>query len=45
MRYAEFLKKDGVIGFVAPSFGCATEPTEVHLTVQKKSLQGGDIFL
>lgn len=26
MRYPRFLKKDGTIGFVAPSFGCAIEP-------------------
>lgn len=26
MRYPEFLQKQGTIGFVAPSFGCATEP-------------------
>lgn len=26
MRYPEFLKEKGTIGFVAPSFGCATEP-------------------
>ena len=26
MRYSEFLKDNGTIGFVAPSFGCATEP-------------------
>ncbi len=26
MRYPENLKKEGTIGFVAPSFGCATEP-------------------
>ncbi len=26
MRYPEFLKDGGTIGFVAPSFGCATEP-------------------
>lgn len=26
MRYPEFLKQNGTIGFVAPSFGCATEP-------------------
>ncbi|WP_027438127.1 S66 family peptidase [Lachnospira multipara] len=26
MRYPEFLKDKGTIGFVAPSFGCATEP-------------------
>lgn len=26
MRYPEFLKKEGTIGFVAPSFGCNIEP-------------------
>ncbi|SFQ21396.1 Muramoyltetrapeptide carboxypeptidase LdcA (peptidoglycan recycling) [Lachnospiraceae bacterium XBB1006] len=26
MRYPAFLKKNGTIGFVAPSLGCATEP-------------------
>ncbi len=26
MRYPDFLKEKGTIGFVAPSFGCATEP-------------------
>lgn len=26
MRYPEFLKEGGTIGFVAPSFGCNTEP-------------------
>lgn len=26
MRYPEFLKENGKIGFLAPSFGCATEP-------------------
>jgi len=26
MRYPEFLKENGTIGFVAPSFGCATDP-------------------
>lgn len=26
MRYPEFLKKNGTIGFVAPSFGCNMEP-------------------
>jgi muramoyltetrapeptide carboxypeptidase LdcA involved in peptidoglycan recycling len=26
MRYPDFLEKNGTIGFVAPSFGCATEP-------------------
>ena len=36
MRYAEFLKKDGVIGFVAPSFGCATEPYRSAFDSAKK---------
>ena len=26
MRYPDFLKEQGRIGFIAPSFGCATEP-------------------
>ncbi len=26
MRYPEFLKADGSVGFIAPSFGCATMP-------------------
>ena len=26
MRYPDFLEKNGTIGFVAPAFGCATEP-------------------
>ena len=26
MRYPEFLKENGKLGFVAPSFGCATSP-------------------
>ena len=26
MRYPKFLKKNGCIGFVAPSFGCNIEP-------------------
>ena len=26
MKYPEFLKENGTIGFVAPSFGCAIEP-------------------
>lgn len=26
MRYPEFLPENGTIGFLAPSFGCATEP-------------------
>ena len=26
MKYPEFLPQNGKIAFVAPSFGCATEP-------------------
>lgn len=26
MRYPDFLKENGTIGFIAPSFGCTTEP-------------------
>ena len=26
MRYPDFLKPGGTLGFIAPSFGCATEP-------------------
>lgn len=29
MRYPEFLKSNGTIGLVAPSFGCATKPYSV----------------
>ena len=35
MRYPEFLKDGGRIGFIAPSFGCATEP---YLSDFKESL-------
>lgn len=37
MRYPEFLQKNGTIGFVAPSFGCATEPyyTAFHNALDK----------
>lgn len=37
MRYPEFLKKNGRIGFIAPSFGCATEPYKTRF---EKSLEG-----
>ena len=30
MRYPEFLSEGGTIGFVAPSFGCATELIKQH---------------
>lgn len=30
MRYSDFLKKNGKIGFIAPSFGCTTEPYRTY---------------
>ena len=37
MRYPKNLQKGGIIGFVAPSFGCATEPYKsAFLNAQKK---------
>ena len=36
MRYPEFLNKNGRIGFIAPSFGCTTEP---YRTCFKESLR------
>lgn len=36
MKYPEFLNNEGCIGFVAPSFGCATEP---YITGFNKALE------
>lgn len=37
MRYPKFLSENGTIGFVAPSFGCATEPYKsAFINAQKK---------
>ena len=37
MRYPKFLQKGGIIGFVAPSFGCNIEPyTTAFENAQKK---------
>lgn len=42
MRYPAFLKKNGTIGFVAPSFGCAIEPYKSgFLNAQKKWKEQG----
>lgn len=42
MRYPDFLKEDGTIGFVAPSFGCTTEPyRSTFLNAQNKLHQLG----
>lgn len=42
MKYPKFLKEKGVIGFVAPSFGCATEPykTAFENAQNKWKMQG-----
>ena len=42
MRYPQNLKKGGTIGFVAPSFGCATEPYKsAFLNAHKKFQEMG----
>ncbi|MDE5933217.1 MAG: LD-carboxypeptidase, partial [Lachnospiraceae bacterium] len=45
MRYPAFLPPNGTIGFVAPSFGCATEPYKsAFLNAQKKWKEEGCQF-
>lgn len=39
MRYPVFLQENGTIGFVAPSFGCATEPYKSGFLNAQKSWQ------
>lgn len=39
MRYPKFLKKNGTIGFVAPSLGCNTEPYKSAFNHAQKKLQ------
>lgn len=42
MRYPAFLKENGTIGFVAPSFGCATEPYKsAFLNAQRRWREQG----
>lgn len=42
MRYPQFLPPNGTIGFVAPSFGCATEPYKTaFINAQKKWKEEG----
>ena len=46
MRYPQFLKENGSIGFVAPSFGCATEPyISAFKNAQKKLSQKGHMLI
>ena len=45
MRFPENLKKGGTIGFVAPSFGCTTEPYKsAFANAQKKWKEMGYTF-
>lgn len=39
MRYPDFLQKNGTIGFVAPSFGCAAEPYRSAFDNAQKKFQ------
>lgn len=39
MKYPEFLKEKGTIGFVAPSFGCATEPYKTEFEIAQKKFR------
>ncbi len=39
MRYPEFLPQGGTIGFIAPSFGCATEPYKTAFENAQSKLQ------
>ena len=40
MRYPEFLRENGTIGFIAPSFGCNIEPYRSGFDNAQKVLQG-----
>ena len=45
MRYPEFLKQNGTIGFIAPAFGCAIEPYKsAFAAAQKKFADLGYAF-
>lgn len=45
MKYPKFLRENGCIGFVAPSFGCAGEPYQsAFLNAQKKWTEMGYSF-
>lgn len=37
MRYPDFLKKGGTIGFIAPSFGCTIEPYKTLFDIAQKN--------
>ena len=45
MRYPEFLKKNGTIGFVAPSFGCSIEPYRSAFENAKKKWEAAGYHL
>ena len=40
MRYPEFIKENGTIGLVAPSFGCSFEPYKSCMDAAIKRFQG-----
>ena len=40
MRYPKFLDKNGTIGFVSPSFGCAIEPYKTAFASALKKFEG-----
>ena len=39
MKYPKFLSEKGVIGFVAPSFGCNIEPYKTAFNNAQKKLK------
>lgn len=45
MRYPEFLKENGTIGFVAPSFGCGIEPYRTAFENAKSKWQAAGFRL
>ena len=40
MKYPDFLEENGTIGFVAPAFGCATEPYKSAFANARRNFEG-----
>ena len=40
MKYPDFLEENGTIGFVAPAFGCATEPYKSAFANARRIFEG-----
>ena len=40
MKYPDFLEENGTIGFVAPAFGCATEPYKSAFANSRRIFEG-----